>query len=229
VSARARGLTACATLLVALLFAACGGKEPTENPAALLERSAARMEQAKSYHFLLEFEGGTAEIVRGLLMRRAEGTFAGVDNLDSQVLVSVGPIDARVGIRVVNGESWITNPLTQRWEREQVSVAQLFDLSTGVTALMRSAQRPKLAGNETIDGVPVRRIDAELPSERFTLLPGVQPGQTLKASAWAGTQDDLVRRLEVSGRVFAATPTTEGKVRLTLSAFDAPVTIEPPR
>lgn len=219
-------------LVAALLLSACGGeKPPEENAAVILERAAARIEQAKSYRFLLEFEGGTAEIARGLQMRRAEGVFAGIDNFDSQVLVSVGPIDARVGVRVVEGASWMTNPLTQRWEQTPLSVAQLFDLSTGVTALMRSAATPKITANETIEGVPVRRIDGELPSERFTLLPGVPPGQTLKAAAWVGTQDDLVRRLEVSGRgaPFATAAGAEGKVRLTLSAFDEPVAIEAPR
>ena len=222
-------LAALFGFLAIVLLSACGDEpEPEVSAATLLERAATRIEQARSYRFLLEFEGGTAEIVRGLQMRRAEGAFAGIDNLDSDVLVSAGPIDARVDVRVVNGESWITNPLTQRWERTELSVARLFDLSTGVTALMRSAQNPRHAGTETIDGLSVRRIEGDLPSERFTLLPGVPPGQTLKAAAWIDA-NDLVRRLEVSGRVFAATPTAEGKVRLTLSGFDEPVVIEAPR
>lgn len=221
-----------ALLLTALLLAACGKDTASEESAAVvLERAAARIEQAKSYRFLLEFEGGTAEIASGLQMRRAEGVFAGLDNFDSQVLVSVGPIDARVGVRVVNSQSWMTNPLTQRWEKTPLSVAQLFDISTGVTALMRSAASPKFGATETIEGVPVRRIEGELASEKFTLLPGVPPGQTLKAAAWVGTQDDLVRRLEVSGHgpPFAVGEHAEGKVRLTLSAFDEPVAIEAPR
>jgi LppX_LprAFG lipoprotein len=219
-------------LLAALILSACGeAPAPQESAAVILERASARIEQATSYRFLLEFEGGTAEIARGLQMRRAEGVFVGVDNFDAQVLVSAGPIDARVGVRVVAGASWMTNPLTQRWEQTPLSVAQLFDLSTGVTALMRSAANPKIGASETIEGVAVRRIEGELPSERFTLLPGVPPGQTLKAAAWVGTQDDLVRRLEVSGRgaPFATTAGTEGKVRLTLSAFDEPFAIEAPR
>lgn len=216
--------------LAAVLLSACGEDEPAVSPSTLLERAAVRIEEAHSFRFLLEFEGGSAEILRGLQMRRAEGAFAGLDSLEAQVLVAAGPIDARVDIRVVDGESWMTNPLSQRWERTPLSVASLFDLSTGVTALMRSAQNPRHAGADAIDGVPVRRIEGDLPSERFTLLP-VPPGQTLQASAWIGTQDDLVRRLEVRGHgaPFANTSTTEGKVRITLSRFDEPVVIEAPR
>ncbi len=132
--------------LATLLSSACGDDEPAVSASTLLERAAVHVEQAQSFRFLLEFEGGSAEIVRGLQMRRAEGAFAGLDNLEAQLLVAAGPIDARVEIRVVNGESWMTNPLSQRWERTPLSVARLFDLSTGVTALMRSSQNPKHAG-----------------------------------------------------------------------------------
>lgn len=220
-------------LLVALcaVAAACSApKSQPVDPAEVLERAASRLERASSFHFLLEFGGGSAPIGQGLAMRRAEGTFAGVDKIDAVVLASAGPIDARVGVRVVGTESWMTNPLTGLWERTQLSVAQLFDLSSGATALIRSAATPRIAGEDSLEGVSIRRIEGELASERFTLLPGVAPGQQLHATAWVGAQDDLIRRIEVRGRgaPFAATPDTEGTVRLTLSRFDEPVAIGPP-
>ncbi len=198
--------------------------------AAVLERAATRLEQTKTYRYLLEFEGGAAPIALGLSMRRAEGVFAGIDDFDAVVLASAGPIDARVGIRAVQGETWITNPLTGQWQKQPLTVAQLFDISSGVTALMRDATAPVVAARETIDGVTVQRIDGALASERFRLMPGVPPGQQLRASAWVGVEDDLVRRLEVRGRgvPFAATPDAEGTVRVTLSHFDEPVALAPP-
>lgn len=219
-----------ALVAAALIGAACGGDdEPatTEDPRALLERSAAAMDGVRSFHFVLTFEGGAAEIVRGLQMTRAEGDYGGAENFSLQTRVRLGPIDADVGIRIVEGESWITNPLTGRWEREEISVDQLFDLSTGVTALMRSAENPTLGGTQEIDGVTTQRVNATLSSDDFTLVPGTRAGETLNASAWIGVEDALVRRLEVSGRLFDAT--TEGTVRLDLSRLNEPVTIEPPR
>lgn len=212
------------------LIACTSESAPPVDAAALLERAATRIEATKSYHYVLDFEGGAAPIALGLSMRHAEGVFAGTDNFDAAVLASVGPIDARVGIRAVNGETWITNPLTGLWQKQPLTVAQLFDISSGVTALMRGATDLKAAGSETIEGVSVRRIDGALASERFRLMPGVPPGQQLRASAWVGVDDDLVRRLEVRGKgaPFAATPDAEGIVRVTLSRFDAPVTLIPP-
>ncbi len=212
-------------------IAACTSEAaPPVDAAAVLERAATRIEATKSYHYLLEFEGGAAPIALGLGMRRAEGVFAGIDNFDAAVLASAGPIDARVGIRAVNGETWITNPLTGLWQKQPLTVAQLFDISSGVTALMRGATDLQVAGTETIEGVTVRRIDGALASERFLLMPGVLPGQQLRASAWVGVEDDLVRRLEVRGRgaPFAATSDAEGVVRVTLSRFDEPVNLAPP-
>lgn len=216
-------------LLALATLAACGrDAAPEVNAATLLERAAARLERASTYHFVVEFEGGAATIARGLTMRRAEGTFAGAKNLDSTVLASFGPIDARVGIRVVNGESWITNPLTGKWEAEPISVAQLFDVGSGVTALMRGAVAPRVAGEEAIGGATTRRIEGTLSSDEFRLVPGVPPGSQLRATAWVGVEDDLVRRLEVRGPIFSATPTTEGVVRVTFSRFDEPFAIGPP-
>ncbi len=222
-----------AALLAALLIA-CRASEPEPvkiDPAVVLVRAAEKLERASTYRFLLEFDGGgSAPIARGLAMRRAEGTYGGPDRLDAVLLASAGPIDARVGVRVVGGESWMTNPLTGLWEPTPLALAQLFDVSSGVTALIRGATNPRLAAEEPFEGVSLRRVEATLPSERFTLLPGVPPGQQLRATAWVGRSDDLVRRLEVRGRgaPFAATADAEGTVRLTLSRFDEPVAIGPP-
>ncbi len=216
---------------VLIVLSACGSESPSAvDPAALLERAAARIEATTSYHYVLDFDGGAAPIALGLGMRHAEGMFAGAANFDAAVLASAGPIDVRVGIRAVNGETWITNPLTGLWQQQPLTVAQLFDISSGVTALMRGATDLQVGGTETIEGVTVRRIDGALASERFRLMPGVPPGQQLRASAWVGVEDDLVRRLEVRGRgaPFAATADAEGVVRVSLSRFDEPANLVPP-
>jgi hypothetical protein len=211
------------------LLAACGGDDAAGNidARALLDRSATRMDALQSFHFVLEFEGGAAEIVRGLQMQRAEGDYGGPENLQTQVLAKAGPINANVEMRVVQGQSWMTNPLNGRWEQQSISVGNLFNVSTGATALMRQAQDPKVTGRDTIDGTSVHRVEATLPSDQLTLLPNVVPGKTLRATAWIGEADPVVHRLEVSGQIFA--PNVESKVRLNLSRFDVPVVVEAPR
>lgn len=207
-----------------------GGEDvPTEgvDAATVLEQAAARTEALESFRFDLEFDGGGANIVGGVEMESAEGEFGGTENFSAKLRASVGPIDAELEIRMVDGVSWLTNPLTGRWEREDLSVASLFDLSTGVTALMRSVEAPAVTGAGTIDGASSYRIEADLRSEDLTLIPGARSGETLRATAWVGVDDSLVRLLEVRGALFVAGE--EGAVTLRLSRFDEPVTIESPR
>ena len=231
-----RARRASTLALVAMLFvftAACDDESPPEidvtdvDAPVLLEGAAARIEELETFHFDLEFSGGAAEILGGIRMRDAEGDFAGLDNFQATIRASVGPINADVEIRTVDGEGWITNPLTGRWQQEDISVAEVFDISTGVTAIMRSVESPSVTRAERLDGVDVYRVEARLLSDELTLIPGARGGETLDAIAWIGVDDTLVRRIEVSGRLFSANEV--GTVTVHLSRFDEPVTIEAPR
>lgn len=225
---RARAFVVLA--LVLALLAACGGDEEPEevDPAQLLEEAAARTEQLESFHFLLEHERGTTQIVRGLQMVRAEGDVAGPDELQLAVDAAFGSLNVRVDIIVLGEQSWITNPLTGRWESEQISLEQIFDPATGVTALMRAVADPRLEGTEAVDGVESHRVAATVDSGDVRLFGQPAPGQSLQATAWIGVEDRLVRRIEVVGPLAAGEPADLVR-RLTLSNFDADVEIEPPR
>ena len=212
-----------------LLLAACNGDDgATEDvdPAALLDSAATRLETVESFHFVIEFEDGAAEIVRGLAMERAEGNVVVPDEIDARVNASVGPVNAEIGIIVADGQGYLTNPLTGRWEEEDISVADVFDLQTGVTSIMRSAQEPEVTGSESIDGVSTYRVEATLPSSELSLIPGVRQSQTLEATAWLGVDDPLVHRVRIVGAMFDE---NESTVTLDLSDFDQPVEIEPPQ
>jgi hypothetical protein len=229
-----RRLGAWLVIVAAVALApACGGGGGSNinvddvDAAVLLEGAAARVEELSTFHFDLAFSGGAANILGGINMRDAEGDFAGLDNYQATLHASVGPINADLEVRNVDGVGWLTNPLTGRWEQQDISVAQVFDISTGVTALMRSVQDPVVTRAEKLDGVDVYRVEAQLASNDLTLIPGARAGETLDAIAWIGVDDTLVRRLEVSGHLFSASET--GTVTVRLSRFNEPVTIESPR
>jgi len=215
-----RHLAALLVVPLLALVVACGGDEGPDinvedvDAAVLLEGAAARIEQLDTFHFDLEFSGGAADILGGIRMRDAEGDFAGLNNFQAALHASVGPINADLEVRNVNGEGWI-------------SVAEVFDISTGVTALMRSVEAPTVTRAERRDGVDVYRVEAKLASDELTLIPGARAGETLDAVAWIGVDDTLVRRIEVSGALFSANGA--GTVTVRLSRFDEPVTIEAPR
>jgi selenide,water dikinase len=227
----ARALVVAAILLVAL--AACGrdGEEALDlesvDAAALLRAAAERTDEARSFHFLLEHEGGTTQIVRGLSMERAEGDVVGADRLRVEVKASAGPLNLKVEIVVIGDEAWITNPLTGRWEREDISIQEVFDPANGVTAIMRAAGGAHLTGSESVAGIRTYVVEATVDSGDVTLFGEPRPGVTLLARVWIGVDDPLVRRIEIIGGL-ASGETADLVRRLTLSRFDAEIEIEPP-
>ena len=236
---RPAGLIALAVAALAVaataLLAACGGGDDAGDAdlaaldaAALLREAADRTEQVRSFRFLLEHEHGATEIVRGLLMERAEGDVVGVDRLRVDIEASLGPLNLEVGVVVIGEDGWITNPLTGRWEREEITIEDVFDPATGVTALLRAVADPRVTGAERVDGVRSYRVEATVDSGDVTLFGDPSPGRALKATTWIGVDDSLIRRIEIVGGVTADEPDDLLR-RVTLRDFDAEIEIVPPR
>jgi lipoprotein LprG len=141
---------------------------------------------------------------------------------------SLGPADFDLGIVILGPDAWLQNPITHRWDNEDITIDQVFDPQQGVIGLLRSAQSPAVAGTEKVDGVRCYRIEATLDSGDLTLLPGdPQPGRAVPTVAWVGVDDPLVHRIEIRGPV--ASGESDNLVRtLTLSRFDEDVSIAPP-
>lgn len=224
-----------ALALLAAAAGACGGggDEPAElgeiDAQALLRSAADRMEQAESFRFDLTHENGATEITRGLLMESARGEVIGSERLRAEVRARAGPLAVDVEIRILGGEGWLTNPLTGRWEREDITLESIFDPVGGVTALMRSASDARVTGRETVDGVDVYRIEAGVESADLALLvPGAEAGRTLAAEALVGADDPVVRLVLIRGAA-SAVEDEEIVRRLEISQIGADFTIEAPR
>jgi hypothetical protein len=196
---------------------------------ALLVSAAERMEEVETFHFVLTHEGGMAEILRGLMMESAEGDVAGPDRMQMEVRARAGPLNVQVGIVVLPDQSFITNPITGRWEREAISLEGIFDPSAGATGLMRSVQDARVTGSDRIDGVDVYVVEATVDSGDLAFFaPEAEPGRSLPTRAWIGVDDPLLYRVEIEGAVAPGEP--EGLVRrLSLSQFGADIEIVAPR
>ena len=235
-SARWSALRAAAALaLLAAVACSCGGggDETTElsvvDARALLLSAADRMEGVESFRFDLTHENGATEIARGLRMERARGEVIGSERLRAEVRARAGPLAVDVEIRIVDGEGWMTNPLTGRWEREDLTLESIFDPVGGVTALMRAASDPRLVGRESVDGVDFYRVEAGVASDDLGLLvPGAEAGRTLVAEALVGVDDPVVRRGLIRGAASAAEDAALVR-RLEISGVGEDCAIEAPR
>jgi hypothetical protein len=221
-----------AALLAASLVAACGGGQSDVSgvdAAKLLQQSATRMAQVQSLRFDLEMQNGAAEILNGLQMTSAKGAVAGPNRLSLDADVQMGPLNATVKIIVLPDQSWVTNPLTGRWEKQDVQIAPFFDPTTGVPGLMRSVTTPKVTGTATVDGHKTYVVEAVVDSGELSLFAsGAPSGKKLQARAWIGVDDPVVYRIEVVGGISASEPSNLVRT-LTLSDIGAAIDIQPPQ
>lgn len=232
---RRAGLIAvlCVALFGGVLASACrggGGSDVSKVDAAdVLKRGAERMDKVKAFHFELEHERGTTQIVRNLQMVSASGDVVPPDRLRLDAKAKAGPLNIAVGIVALPGHSYITNPVTGRWEEETISVASFFDPAIGVTALMRGATDAKVVAREDLGGRSTYRIEASVDSGKMTLFAAnAAPGRSLKARVWVGVDDPVLVRVEIEGAVSEGEPVDLLR-RLTLSRFDESIQIDAPK
>jgi hypothetical protein len=217
--------------VVALLLGACGGGNSVEgvDAEAVLAGAAERMDRVEAFHFVLTQENGTTRILMGLELVSAEGDIAGTDRAQMEIRARLGTSNLRLGIVILPEQSYITNPLTGRWQREEVSLAAFFNPEAGVTALMRSVTAASVSRTERIGDIETYRVDATVDSGSLDLFaPDAPAGRPLQARAWIGVEDALVYRIEIEG---AVTPEEAENTlrRLDLSRVDQPVEIVAPR
>ena len=237
-SARARRAALVVLAAASLLLAtACpGGEEeatptPTEevpDPTALLREAADRMATVERFHFLLEHVDGTSEIVRGIEMVRAEGDVGGTERLQAEIEGRFGTLTFETAIVVLPDQGWIQNPLTRRWERENITVSALFDPQQGAVALMRSATATGLGGREHIGDIECWIVEGATDSGDLVFFRNAEAGYPVGARVWIGVDDPLVHRIELSGPISAGELDTIVR-RLELSRFGQDVDIVPPR
>ena len=221
-----------ALALGALLLGACrgGGKAETKVDAQqLLNAAATRMDGVGSFHFELTQQNGATPIMAGLEMLSASGDVGGRDRQRLNIKGRFGTIPVQVNVVILPDASYVSNPITGRWEKDTISIASFFDPANGVTALMRSVTDARITGTETLDGVPTHRVEARIDSGKLALFAaGAPAGRALTARAWIGVDEPLVHRLEVEGGITAAEPQNLVR-RLDFSRFGQDLIIAPPQ
>ena len=168
---------------------------------------------------------GAAVTVEGLEFMSAVGQYAAPSSAQAVLQMRAGDITIQMGTISVGERTWLTNPLTGRWEEltpgTGFNPAVLFDTAAGWVAMLTDLQEPSYLGAEN----GTHHLQGMLPPARVEVLTaGFATGQSVALDLWLDEGTGHIRRLELS-------TTGEAGVSdwaITLSGYGEPVQVDPP-
>lgn len=106
-------------------------------------------------------------------------------------------------------------------------VAKLFDINTGLPAMIPAGQNPRYIGAEKVGDVDSHKVGATYTAAQIrTLLPQLASSGDVTATIWIGGSDHLIRKAVLEG------PFGDGgaasAVEIDLSGFNAAIAISSP-
>lgn len=170
---------------------------------------------------------------QGLELRSATSRIRLPGSSDTVFKVMRGDFLLDLHVVTTGGRVFIRLPFAQFTElapaqaREVPDLARLFDSTSGLPALLATGRnlkyvRAQRVGDADSDGVSATYGAADI----GRLLGGLAPSSDVDAVIWAGEQDHLVRRAELSGRFAGSAQLV--KVEVDLHDFNRAVTVTPP-
>jgi hypothetical protein len=244
--ARTLGLALILSLLVGAV--ACGGDDkkdttptagsgsgqatppPRPDPKTLVNEAADKLEQAKSFHFVLEHEKGSTPIVLMMQMTRAEGDVVRPDRLRADVDAQFAGQKLKVRLVSIGDSAKITSPLNPNRFQDLPAgtrVSDIFDPAAGGSAALRNAKDPQITGDETLDGKKVWKVQGDVDAGTLTALTALaEPGNIVKGTAWITQDTHEVYRIRLEGPL-GAEDTREVIRVLTITRYNENIEITP--
>jgi len=231
VTARLRTGALAAVALALLTGEACGGLQP-EDPSLALRQGGAAMADLKTVTATLKFTKGAISF-QGYVLVGAKATVR-LPN-DSDTVYTVRYQDLLIGLEVVitGGHVYLRPPLSGFTEVTGKNagaipdVAKLFNLTTGLPALIPNGQNPKYVAVEKVGDVDSHKIAVTYSASQIAgLLPQLQSTGDVAATIWVGGSDHLIRKAVLEGPFGDSSATSS--VEVDMSAFNAPAAIASP-
>jgi hypothetical protein len=210
---------------LALALAACGGETaPAPAPNDLLDQARASMAAVETASFEMTRSGAPVTI-EGFEFNSAVGRYAAPASAEAVLQVRAGDITVQLGTISVAERTWLTNPLTGRWEEltpgTGFNPAVLFDPQAGWVALLADLTGVSFVATED-DG---HHLTATVPPARVEVLTaGFAAAQSVPIDLWLDQSSGRIRRLELSTTGDAGVSDWS----ISLSGYGEPVEIEPP-
>ena len=221
--------------MLAFTLVACGGEEsgPTLAPDVdvIVDAAAETMGTVDTVRFDIERSGAIVYIdpLETLEFVSGEGRFEGPTSAEAVVVVAVGGLKVQVGAVAVDGEIWVTNPVTGDWEPTPEGYAfdpaALFDPEIGFRPLLAELSGRELVGLEERGGNELYHVTGLAGAERVsTVTAGLVQGQDVTVDLWLDPVDGAVREAEFS----TVTGTEPTDWRITFDDYGADLTVEIP-
>ena len=220
---------------------ACGGSEeqataaPVSTPtpvidvASVLEQTGAVMAGLSTFHFRLRHEVGSLAIASGLVLDSVDGDVVRPDRISVTFVGNLGGFALDSSLITIGDASYMSNPLTGQWEEGPISLTPLgfFSPTEGIAAMISQMRDPVL----TVETAPAAsyRISGTLPAPALSPLIGsaILPDAFVDVVLTVASEGSHLIEARLTGRILESD--VEGAVRvIELSAFDEPISIEPP-
>ena len=227
----------CLILIAIPLLSGCNkssAPSPTLSVTEIIDQCSGRMETVDSFHIEITQVGGTTPLAMGLEMSKAAGDVVRPDRLKAEITATVSGLPVRVEVITVGNMTFVTNPLTGKWEPfpSQFSAAGIFDPDTGIAAVLRHGTNLSKLEDQNAAGLPCYHIkgnittDDLVPITRLFTLNSLK-GVDIATDIWCDKGDFLLRQIRLEGKITAEEK--PGIIRtITLSDFNESVQIELP-
>ena len=182
----------------------------------------------KTFRFFLSHpSGGTPlDLLPGLVIQEVEGAVINSDGLEARFAGVLGTLYVESNLISVAGNSYLTNPLTGKWEAipQEISPLAFFNPRDGIASMMSQIREVTL----TSDSVDEYRIAGLVPAEALAPFLGkTLSSVSVSVELTIDRPSHRLREARLEGRVTSGEP--DGTIRvITLSGFDEPLSIEPP-
>lgn len=226
-------VTLLCAAFVALIAACSSESAPTPTvvlptPQESLDNARSAMADVDQFEFELSHSRGSTALDGGLELQRAEGLVV-TDRLSVEAEANLGRLFVRVEAIVIDGQTWMTNPLTGNWSSisPQDSPFSFLDPIRLVTNVLDQTNDPVYPASGGSSGGQII-LNGTVPSEALRPLVGtVLPGVLLDVELALNAETFLLDTARLTGRLQADDDENTERL-IDFSGFDAVLTIEPP-
>lgn len=221
----------------AVIAAACtsGQVEPTPtappspDPKEILERSGRAMESLSTFNFRMYHDVGSLELLAGLLIDRVSGKVVNPDKLSMEFVGSFGGgFAVKSEVITVGDQTYMTNPLTGKWETSAaiVSPVGFFSPTRGISEIMAQTEDAAMLDADSPEGT--HRLRGALPTIALASLVGpTLTDRTVDVELTIDSVTDYLLDVRFIGAVTPSDVEDTERV-IVLSFFNEDIVIEAP-